>query len=668
MKKIALILVLTLFMLAVLSFAVFADSVCNHENATKTVTEPSCTVIGFTTVKCDCGYSVITEKQDKAPHNMVFVRSETNDETGVLTRYYGCKWCGEENKEEVSLVNKCYVEGYGDELYDASSISYFSITAEGVLSPSNEVMPLKNVTIYFPSFVKQNGEIIKVVKIRGFNGANTGVSNTGLLSGVYVPDTVTELEGGSNIGVFGNQYPLKTIVVGKGITSLDQEIFSGSNGGFSTFYFSSTITSLGLYCFNENRIDNDAVYKLDLSLDAMNRINLSKNNNVIRNVYYNEGFVLTGEKLLNDINSVKLVYMPSNGTKENPFVIPNEFMSSNAGCVIVLKGYFAAGGQAIIPYTNHTIYMDSMDAVLDFVASVSSKNYSDRLTSFSTFVICTGDDAGTYKVKTRSSEVEKIVLERTGDAVHFTDDRAVAKCNENVSTYCLSCGAKTGELEKLSHQLNGGAYDEAYCYSEGEINYVCNACDYTESVFVAIDPSNHDYSMLVDIEYANGFDKKGTKSFKCASGVCEDVFSEENPSAGYLISLKGISTKCDDSAICVSYDINSDAISQYKLLGKEFSYGVCGAAKDNLVGTTKPIKVEDGKIVPTEVTMGGVIIAEFDLEDCVAADFKICGITEEYIDLELIMVAYAFDGKSVEFIGAVDDNGNPISISYSTIQ
>ena len=668
MKKFTLILALALSMLAVFSFSVFADSVCNHENATKVVTEPSCAVIGFTTVSCDCGYSIITEKQDKAPHNMAFVKSEINDETGVLTRYYSCKWCNEENEEKISLVNKCYIEGYGDELYDASSVSYFSVTADGVLSPSNEIKSLKNLNIYFPSFVKQDNEIIKIVQIKGFNGSRTGVNNVNLLSGVYVPDTVTELEGGSNIGVFGNQGTLKNIVIGKGVTSLGQEIFSGSNGGFSTFYFSSTIESMGLYCFNEIRIDDGAVYKLNLSLDTMYQIRLGKNNNSLRRVYFNENIVFNGEKMLNDIVGMELVYLPTNLTKDNPFVLPNEFMSADFSGTIVLKGYFAAGGQAVLPYTNHTIYMDSMDAVLDFIASVSSKGYSDRLTSYSTFVICTGKDAGTYKVKTRSSKIEEIVLERIGDAVHFTDDRAVAKCNENVSTYCLSCGEKTGELEKLQHELNGGSYDEAYCYSQGEINYACNCCDYTESVSVAIDPSNHDYSVLVNIEYENGFDKNGTKSFKCASGVCEDVFSEENPTAGYLILLKGISTKCDDSAICVSFDINSDAISQYRLLGNEFTYGVCGAVKNNLIGTTEPIRVENGKLVPSEVSMGGVIMAEFTLEDCIAADFRICGITEEYRDLELIMVAYAFNGENVEFIGSVDDNGKPLSISYSTVQ
>ncbi|MBO5440239.1 MAG: hypothetical protein J6A53_06245, partial [Clostridia bacterium] len=131
----------------------------------------------------------------------------------------------------------------------------------------------------------------------------------------------------------------------------------------------------------------------------------------------------------------------------------------------------------------------------------------------------------------------------------------------------------------------------------------------------------------------------------------------------------GYSTPEDGSyGIVVSYMVDCKAIAEYEALtGKKLSYGIVAGAKQNL-GDNNPLD-KDGNVVTLD--KGAVIKAEVGKEYS-AYDFKLTGLGENQLDLELVMATYVVidDGENVSVVylqgtqlasglGAISYNGIP---------
>ncbi|MBQ7761057.1 MAG: leucine-rich repeat protein [Clostridia bacterium] len=260
--------------------------VLGHDYAKETVA-PTCSLIGYTNNVCSrCDYSIITDKVDKTPHSYLgngFVLDGIN-----ISYTTECKYCGiAGDSVEETLVNKCYIEGYG--IFDAT-LEYLSISEDGTVTPSG--VTFDNAVIYFPSYVEIDGNIVEVKTIQGFKSLS--------IKGVYIPDTVTRLVGGSNgTGCFQNVYDLKNIVVGKGITEIEAYVFYmyGKSISLDEFIFTNTIQKLGSRSLARlNASSSDIPYQFDTRLTyigAYVSVDDRTGGNLLREVYVTNGCDLT---------------------------------------------------------------------------------------------------------------------------------------------------------------------------------------------------------------------------------------------------------------------------------------------------------------------------------------------------------------------------------------
>jgi hypothetical protein len=155
----------------------------------------------------------------------------------------------------------------------------------------------------------------------------------------------------------------------------------------------------------------------------------------------------------------------------------------------------------------------------------------------------------------------------------------------------------------------------------------------------------HDVSELENILYANGIINVGNTVMGCAD--CEHTVTTEG-NANAIVEFKGFSAKIGGSEMIVSYDIDKEALANYKLVNADFKLGMAARILSEDGASDELVKVVDGV---AQATSEKSIVAELTNDNVIYVMFKIKGFSlEEHYNLALAMCAFVYDDGEVDYI------------------
>lgn len=157
-------------------------------------------------------------------------------------------------------------------------------------------------------------------------------------------------------------------------------------------------------------------------------------------------------------------------------------------------------------------------------------------------------------------------------------------------------------------------------------------------------------------EYANGYASNGTVTVGCTNGCGLETVTELDP----IFVLLGYSSSMTSNKACVGYMLNETALNLYKeKTGVTLDYGVVAIIPTN-DAEYSPLYVENGEIKGLEYSIYASVANSY-----ASFDFVIAGFSEEYYETELVMCAYVYDGESIGYLcAAQDEQGNMICAQY----
>ena len=563
---------------------------------------PTCSAFGYTNNVCDrCDYSIITDKVDTIPHSYLgsdFVLDGIN-----ISYNTECKYCGHTKvRTETTLVNKCYIEGYG--IFDAT-LEYLNISADGTVTPSDATFD--NAVIYFPSYVEIGGSIVEIKTISGFNDKS--------IKSIYIPDTVTRIASNA----FERVYNLKNIVVGKGVSELESSVFNmnNQNVNLDEFIFTGTIEklqtrSLARVCASSSSIPYQFNTRLTY-VGAYVSVSGKDGGNILREVYITNECDLSEKFGFNGSNGLKRAYIEGGATAETAKEITQELFSGEAqGLEIVVNGYIKATGQAVLPTSGALVFFKTLDQAKVFAASVNAQGYNERGTKSGWYICDEYSESETRRfiIDNYTSDPETLTFKRQdGNYFYHVGEVTVegATCTQGGTETgsCFLCGTvlASSTSEPLPHNYDGGVFTSVpNCRELGTVKYTCLDCGDEIYVTTGYDLSGHVLDIVLDIVFKNGYYEKGTHIRECS--VCHEVIEEETPSFPVLFTCLGYSfAENGNGGISIGYNVNKDAISEYETItGAEVSYGLFAGTEQGL-GTNDVIG-EDGEAIAGAITAG----------------------------------------------------------------
>lgn len=517
---------------------------------------PSCQSAGYYEYLCSvCGHTESAHIAGMVSHNASNVSyTLKNSQTLTATKY--CVDCGAfVSSEDISLVNKCYIEGYG--LFDAT-LEYVSVSADGVATPKDGAI-FENADIYFPSCVMIDENVVEVKTVSGFKAKS--------IKSIYIPDSVTRIAGGGGVGCFGDIYTLENIVVGKGVTAIEQETFCMGNSVYvNQFIFKGTITRLENLCLsNLNATSADIPYEFNTNLSYVGqKVNLD--GNIIREARIAKGCDLSQKFAFNNANGLLTVYIEGGDTPETALDLGQEFTSNLCTRIYYIKGYVKVTGQAVFAGQNNTrVYMSNVKAIDYFTASIKQYSFSNRMNS-AAFYAC--DDETVWYV---ANDADRIAHPSLSFAHGGTVNEIEASCTQGgaIVESCFVCGdvVSTTPTTEPTHNFNNGIITEMPTQDKaGRIVYTCLTCGEIEEKEIYKLSSTHE--SIVDIIYANGYAQSGIANTKCSH--CDFQASEELMP---LIIDLGYSLKDDNTGIVCGYKTNLEVLDYCRANMNDMKFG-----------------------------------------------------------------------------------------------
>ncbi len=593
--------------------------------------EPSCQSVGYTEYLCTvCGFGEVKDFVEKTSHSNTVVKyGEVTGSTLMVTT--SCEYCNTvEGTAGISLVGKCYIEGYG--LFDAT-LGYVSVSADGTLTPSGATFD--KAEIYFPSFVKVGDEIIEVKTISGFKAKS--------IKKIYIPDTVTRIAGGGGKGCFGDCYDLRNIVVGKGVTKLEQEVFCmGSGIKVEEFIFKATITEIHQKALHAISSYADGIpYEFNTYLSYVgSQVNL--NGTIIREAHIAKGCDLHEKFAFNNANGLISVYIEGGDTSETALDLGQEFTSNTATKYYYIKGYVTISGQAVIAGINNTrIFMESTDAIDVFANAIKSQGYSNRI-NYAAFIDCS--TGKTWLITNTAARKEHSVA--FTHAVISVETEASCTQVGTKTEKCFICNTVTSyeETEGAEHSYDGGVITVApNCKDLGSIVYSCVLCGEQKEYSIFRDYSAHSYKLY--LAYANGFRCEGEMGSKCT--ICLNV-KETSVTEPIIVAL-GYSVRDEKGArngLDGGYSINTELLKLYEELNGKVRVGIVIANAS--VAKLNGLFNDKFEVIGTKALQVELTSREYSSFNLSITGFN----TDELKALNLVISAYVIapNGEAIEFV------------------
>ena len=298
------------------------------------------------------------------------------------------------------------------------------------------------------------------------------------------------------------------------------------------------------------------------------------------------------------------------------------------------------------PFTDLVVYAHSEEL------SFHSEAFNDRAGDYTVYIYTADPDMSSV---TGSSNY--VIYRGIGHAYTeeiITESTCVTPGTVGYVTDC-SCGIDYREnsyssVANKQTALNGVTY-EAFGTGVSELPL---ATDHTVS------------DILTNVVFTNGYDKLGTKEYKCL--YCDEIASrEQEASFSALFNCQGYSVPEDGKGgIAIGFTVNNVAVAEYEeVTGKTLKYGVFAVLKDRL--GENDVFAQDG------TAADGVINAELTNYKFVAFEIKIIGFTDALKDVKIGMGAYVSvtDGEATEYSymqgGKPDENEKYCFVSYNDI-
>jgi hypothetical protein len=575
---------------------------------------------------------------------------------------YSCEYCGEVGETtSISLVNKCYIEGY--DIFDAT-LKYVSVSADGVLTPSSA--SFDRAVIYFPSFVMVDGNIVEVKTISGFKAYS--------IQKIYIPDTVTRIAGGDGKGCFGDCYDLKNIVVGKGVTKIEKETFCmGRAITVDEFIFKGTITEIHFKGLNAIRQASTSIpYEFKTYLSYVGAY-ANLDGSIIREAHIAKGCNLSEKFAFNDSNALLSVYIEGGDTPETALDLGREFTSNTATKYYYIKGYVTVSGQAVIAGQRDTrIFMESVDAIDVFASAIIAQGHNYRISN-ATFLSCDKKKAWYYTSDTDAStraEHPSVTFFHGGV---FTETAPSCTQAGSKTESCFVCGevVSTTALDTLEHKVDGGVITVMpNCKDLGVIVYKCtnSGCKESKTISIFRDYSSHEYSYF--IAYVNGFDKAGAEGERCA--ICKDT--RNDVVLGAIITPIGYSVRNNRTGIDGGYQIDKALLEKYETQNGKIRLGIIItnatlASKLGLVDEDFELISDKGlqvEFVQRDYTTFSLYITGFNTDTLRALDLLITSYVVADLDgdgkAEISYCQYEMSGKDNELTSFDGKLLNTVSI------
>ena len=594
--------------------------------------EPSCQSLGYIEYNClACDYEETVHFIGQAPHSGTVTEYKQKDYKTLIATYK-CEFCNAVvSTEEISLVNKCYIEGYG--LFDAT-LDYVNVSADGVATPSNA--SFDRATIYFPSCVKIGEDIVEVKTIQGFKAKS--------IRAIYIPDSVNRIAGGSGVGCFGDISDLKIVVVGKGVTRLEQEVFCmGGSASLNEFVFKGTITRLDYLCLSKMNASSATIpYEFNTALEYVGK-QVNINGNILREATLVKNCDLTEKFAFNDANGLKTVYIVGGDTKEEALDLGQEMMSNTATINIYIKGYVTVSGQAVLSGQNNTrIYMSNTDAIDYFASAIKNQGYSDRIKQ-ATFMDCS-----TGKAWYISNSADRIEHSTIAFAHGVLTEIVDASCSQNGTSNekCFVCGnvVSSSEIPTTEHIFDSGVIVEMPTSDKaGIIRYTCLGCGKAEEKEISKHLGSH--KEVVVVTYANGFTENGVAYISC-----QDCDHTETRVLEPIFTVYGYSVKDDKTGVTCGFGININALNYYEKNAGSIKLGFILANANDVA--------QNGLVDAGFELVDGVrgVQAEITQREYIHIDIKVSGAETD--------VARAFAFVLTLYVVADKDNDGVNEISY----
>ena len=542
-----------------------------------TTKAPSCQSSGYSEYICTvCGHKESAHFTKKTEHNPSVISYEIK-ENAIVTVTKKCEYCNETvETEDISLVNKCYIEGYG--LFNAT-MEYVSVSSDGVATPGSATF--NNAVIFFPSYVEINGEIVEVKTVQGFKKYS--------IKGVYIPDTVTRIAGGSGKGCFGDIGTLKNIVVGKGVDTLEQETFCIAGGAtLEEFIFKSTIKSLGTLCLSQVKASSEDIpYEFNTALEYVGQ-KVNTGGTILREAKLVKGCDLSSKFAFNDANGLLSVYIVGGDTPETALDIGQEFASNTGTKYYYVKGYITVSGQAALSGLNDSrVYMQNKEAIVLFTNAMKQQSLASRMNT-AVFMDC---ETNTAWYVSDTTEIAKHSTVAFSHGVCTIQTESTCAQAGTKTTYCYVCDTviSTSEAELDNHAFDGGKIIKMPTNEEyGQILYSCLGCG--ESHTEQIEKLSLDHICIVSIYYENGYASIGTQN-----AMCPDCNYTENATLEPLFTVLGYSVSEDKTGITSGYKINLEVLEYYERVAGKLDFGFIVA--DASDASSKGLIDEGGSLV-----------------------------------------------------------------------
>ena len=202
-----------------------------------------------------------------------------------------------------------------------------------------------------------------------------------------------------------------------------------------------------------------------------------------------------------------------------------------------------------------------------------------------------------------------------------------------------------------THTFEFVDYNNNYCPINVMGDYYCEKCKTTKQEIAVKDYDGvapklgHDVSELENILYANGIINVGNTVMGCAD--CDHTVTTEG-NANAIVEFKGFSAKIGGSEMIVSYDIDKEALANYKLVNADFKLGMAARILSEDGASDELVKVVDGV---AQATSEKSIVAELTNDNVIYVMFKIKGFSlEQHYNLALAMCAFVYDDGEVDYI------------------
>lgn len=562
---------------------------------------PNCQSKGYT--EYDCTICKLQKTGDwTAATEHIYISTGYAVNGSSITISKACSACNTSGEDEVAtLVNKCYIEGYG--LFDAT-MDLITVSTDGVVTPNSSAAYDSSV-IYFPSYVEINGVVVEVKTIQGFNKKS--------LSEIYVPDTVTRIVGGSNVGCFGNISTLKTVVVGKGVTELEREVFSMGNGAtLDVFIFKGTITKIDTYAMQKMNAGDNIQYELNTHLTFLGEF-VNSGGNLLKEVYITNECSITA-KAFNGALGLAKCYIEGGADLDNAKSLPQEmFSGDNQVLRVYMNGYVIPGGNYVAPTRGAYFYFATQEQMVCFVKSATGLSGNDRYGASAFFCCADIDseaDSQRWRIATtdisENTTIDNFYHDSYGYNEHIAYGGIVteATCQGagSISSSCYMCNTLlTAEIiPQIEHSLDGGVITRMPdCKNLGAISYTCLKCDEVQELTIFNDYSTHEYKLV--LLYTDGFTANGIERTYCT--ICDDK-EHEDIVIGPIFKVIGYSIKDNRTGLACGYEVFTEALNNYESKMGKLKFGMLLAnasiAKENglldenfaLIAGNKGIQIE----------------------------------------------------------------------------